>query len=257
MGNKNNDYLLSSVKNALRILRSFTMDEPELKISRLAEKLGISKSAVSRLMSTLASEGFVKKDPETQKYRLGVSVLALSNIVTSHMELHKEALPVLHQLVSDTKETAHIAIREGFDLVYLHKVKCKQPIRIFSYIGSRNPLYCTSAGKVILAHQEESFVESIVQKGLVRHASNTITNADDLRACLKKVREQGYAFSISELKEGVTSIAAPIRDYTGNVIAAINVVGPNDRISKAKIPWFVQKVVKAGQIISRNMGYWK
>lgn len=257
MNKKNNDYLLSSVKNALRILRSFSMDEPEKKISNLAESLGISKSAVSRLMSTLASEGFVKKDPETQQYRLGVSVLALSSIVTSHMEIHKEALPVLHQLVEETKETAHIAILEGTDLVYLHKVECKQPIRIFSYVGSRNPAYCTSAGKALLAFQDERVVERIIEQGLVRHTPTTITDPDELRACLKKIREQGYATSDSELKEGVTSVAAPIRDYTGRVIAAVNVVGPNYRIDSKKIPWFANKVIKAGKKISENLGYWK
>ncbi|GAB7389122.1 IclR family transcriptional regulator [Bacillaceae bacterium] len=253
----NKEYLLSSVKNALRILRSFSMDEPEKKISDLAVSLGISKSAVSRLMSTLASEGFVTKDPETHRYRLGVSVLALSSIVTSHLELHREALPVLQRLVEQTGETAHIVVLEGLEVVYLHKVECKNPIRIFTYIGKRNPAYCTSSGKAILAYQEEEVIARIIENGLKPHASNTITDPAVFRACLQKVREQGYASSMSEILEGVTSVAAPIRDYTGKVIAAVSVVGPSHRIHPKEIPHLAKKVVHASREISERLGYWK
>jgi IclR family KDG regulon transcriptional repressor len=253
----NQDYLLSSVRNALRILRSFSMDEPEKKISDLAKSLDISKSAASRLMATLASEGFVKKDLESGRFSLGVSVLGLSSIVTAHLDLYKEALPVLQHLVEQTGETAHIVVLEGIDVVYLHKVESRNPIRIFTYMGRRNPSYCTSSGKAIIAFQDEEFINGIIAEGLQSLASKTITDPEELLRNLKRTREQGYAVSDSELIEEVSSFAAPIRDYLGNVFAAVSIVGPSHRMKTKDDDFFAQKVKKAGIEISKRIGYWE
>src|SRR4051794_31722147 len=98
---KNNDYLLSSVKNALRLLNSFTIDEPEKKVTELATTLKLGKSTISRLLATLVSEGFVIKNPENGKYRLGLSILNLNTIVTSNLEITRESLPTQQSLVQD------------------------------------------------------------------------------------------------------------------------------------------------------------
>src|SRR3954449_5134672 len=118
-----NNYL-SSVKNALRILNSFTMDEPEKKVSDISSSLGLNKSTVSRTMTTLASEGFVFKDPETKKYRLGLSILSLSGIVNNNMDIYRESQPVLNRLVENIGETAHISVLDNLDVIYLQKVDC-------------------------------------------------------------------------------------------------------------------------------------
>lgn len=252
-----NEYLLSSVKNALRILRSFSMDEPEKKNSDLALSLGLSKSAVSRLMSTLASEDFVVKDPETKRYRLGLSVLALSGVVTNHLEIYREAQPILNKLVEDTEETAQIAVLEGIETVYLHKVECKHPVRILSYAGKRNPSYATSSGKVLLAYQDNDVVEQVINNGLQAYTKNTITDPEELRTSLKTIKEQGFAVSKEELLEGVITISAPIRDYTGKVIAAVTIAGPVQRIPHYKIGPYTKKVMSACMEISDRLGFWR
>ncbi|MFC3885135.1 IclR family transcriptional regulator [Bacillus songklensis] len=252
----NQDYLLSSVKNALRLLRSFSMDEPEKKVTDLAASLGLGKSTVSRLLATLASEGFVIKDPETQKYRLGLSILNLNTIVTSTLEINRESQPVLQQLVNEIGETTHIAVLEEMDVVYLNRVECKHPVQILSHVGRRNPLHCTSSGKTILAYQEEEMIERFIEKGLHKYTSNTIVDPVDFRSTLKTVQEQGYAISTEELREGVASIAAPIRDYTGKVIYAVSVVGPVHRMDPYE-PSIINKVKRAANEISERLGYWK
>lgn len=253
---KNDDrYLLTSVKNALRILRSFSTDEPEKRISDLAVSLGLAKSTVSRLMSTLASEGFVMKDPETQKYRLGLTILTLSGIITSNLEINKEASPVISQLANDVGESAHLAILEGVDTVYIHKVECSHPVKVLTHLGKRNPAYCTSSGKVLLAYSEEEVIKQVIENGLHPYAKNTITDPGKLWSILKKIRKQGYALSKDELLEGVTSIAAPVRDYTGQVVAAITITGPNQRITEHKIPIYAKKVIDAGKEASSRLGY--
>ncbi|WP_286885853.1 IclR family transcriptional regulator [Aneurinibacillus sp. UBA3580] len=254
--NTNQDYLLSSVKNALRILRSFSIDEPEKKVTELALSLGLGKSTVSRLLATLASEGFVIKDPETQKYRLGLSILNLNTVATSNLEINRESFPTLQRLVNEIMETAHIAVLEGTDVVYLNKVECKHPVQILSHIGRRNPVHCTSSGKVILANQEEEVIEQFIENGLQKYTINTITDPHDFRATLKTIREQGYAISIEEIREGVASIAAPIRDYTGKVVYAISVIGPIHRMNPYN-PSIINKVKSAAKEISDKLGYWK
>lgn len=254
--NMSKEYLLSSVKNALRILRSFSIEEPEKGITELAESLRLSKSTVSRLMSTLASEDFVYKDPKSKKYRLGISVLALSGIITSSMDIYKEAQPFLQKLVDQLGETVHLTFLEGAEVVYLHKVESNHPIHLQSHVGKRNPAYCTSSGKAILAFQNREIVERVIANGLKRYTKKTITDPDAFRACLQQVREAGYAYSIEEFMEGVASVGAPIRDSTGQVIAAVTITGPIQRIQPYKIPFYAKKLISICKEISEQLGYY-
>ncbi|WP_428908503.1 IclR family transcriptional regulator [Niallia sp. Krafla_26] len=246
---------LSSVKNALRILNSFTMEEPEKKVSEIASELELNKSTVSRTMATLASEGFVDKDPETKKYRLGLSILTLSGVLNSNIDVYRESQPILNKLVEQIGETAHISIFDHLDVVYLQKVECSHPVRFLTHIGKRNPAYCTSSGKVLMAYSSNYIVEKIIAGGLNQYTKNTITDPDQLREHLKQIRKDGYAYSIEEFSEGVITIAAPIYDYTGKVVSALSVVGPIQRIHRNKIPSIAKKIKVACKEISENLGY--
>lgn len=251
---KNHDYLLSSVKNALRLLNSFTLEEPEKKVTELAETLGLGKSTISRLLATLASEGFVIKNPENGKYRLGLSILNLNTIVTSNLEVTRESLPILQSLVNDIGETAHIVAREEYDVIYLNRVECIHPVQFLAHIGRRNPLHATSSGKVILANQPEEFINQYIQIGMKKYTTHTITNPDDLKSTLAMVKQQGCAISIEEILDGVTSIAAPIYDYTGKVCYALSIIGPIHRFNP-NTPSIIEKVKRAAANISGNLGY--
>ncbi|MDQ0218036.1 IclR family transcriptional regulator [Peribacillus cavernae] len=256
-GKEQGNYLLSSVKNALSILQSFTMEEPEKQVTQLSRELGIGKSSVSRILATLASEGFVTKDVESQKYRLGLTFLSLSGVLTSQLQINKEARPILRDMVKNIGESVHLAVLEGTNTMYLEIVECNHPVRILTHLGKRNPAYCTSSGKVMLAFQSEGLVERIIKDGLLAYAPNTITSPDKLLFELKEINKQGYAISVEELLEGVTSIAAPIRDYTGKVVAAVSVIGPVQRIRRHHLPTYQKKVVQAANEISEQLGYWK
>ncbi|GAA4707578.1 IclR family transcriptional regulator [Brevibacillus fulvus] len=249
--------MLSSLSNALRILRSYSLEKPSQGITEIAASLQLGKSTVHRLVSTLVSEGFLVKDEKTKKYRLGYSVLALSGVITSTLDIYTESLPIIRKLVDHVGETAHIAILDGCEVIYVMKIECNHHVRFLTHVGRRNPLHCTSSGKVLLAHQEPAFFDRLLQKGLVKHSHNTITDPVALREHLQKIKENGYATSYEELLEGVHSIAAPIRDYTGQVIAAVTIVGPKQRLTRAKIPFLVKKVKEASREISEKMGYYR
>ena len=247
--------VLSSVSNALRILKSFSTFQPTQRVSALAESLGLAKSTVSRLCSTLAHEGFVVKDKRTGEYRLGLAVLTLGGIVTNELEIHKEASPVMSNLVTETGESAHLAVLDGLSTIYIHKEECTHPVRILTHLGRKNPAYCTSSGKVLLAFDEGKLVDEIIDQGLKKYTNKSITDPDQLLRELRWIKEHGYAVSTEELTEGTRSIAAPIRDYTGKVVASINVVGPIQRIRDHKIPDFARKVKQAGIDASERLGY--
>lgn len=256
MSRHNEDNYLSTVKNALRILNHFSEEQPALRVSDLAADLGLNKSAVSRLLSTLASEGFVVKDPETQKYRLGLRILTLNSIVTSQLEINREARPILKQLVKELGEAAHIAVLEGHEVVYLEQVESQHHVRILSYVGRRNPVHCTSSGKVLLAFQKPDVIEAVLQSGLERYSPATVTDPDVLRSHLAEIRETDFCSSIGEFLEDVVSFASPVRDFTKKVVAAVSVIGPKHRIKPQMYPSIKSKVIKAAKEISRNLGYY-
>lgn len=247
--------ILSSVSNALRILKSFSTFEPTKRVSELATALGLAKSTVSRLLTTLAHEGFVEKDPRTGEYRLGLAVLTLGGIVTNELEIHKETSPVMHELVIETGETAHLAVLDGLSTIYIHKEECSHPVRILTHLGRKNPAQCTGSGKVLLAYDEDNLVEEIIEQGLKAYTPKSITDPVKLREEMAWIREQGYAVSTEELTEGTRSVAAPILDYTGKVVASINVVGPIQRMKDYKIPDIARKVKRAGKEASERLGY--
>ncbi|MEB3101520.1 IclR family transcriptional regulator [Ferviditalea candida] len=249
------DYQIHSVKNAMHILRLYSGERAELGVTEMSRLLGMSKSSVHRLVSTLTKEGFLEKSQNSNKYRLGLALLGLCGVITTHMEIHREAIPTLEILVEKLGEACHVCVLEGSDIVYLHKVECRHPVRLLSHIGKRNPAFCTSGGKSILAYQPESIVNSVIESGLTPYGPNTITDPAQFKENLQSIREQGYAVCIDELHEDVISIGSPIRDYSGDVVASVSVVGPKQRITPDKIPFFAATVLEAGREISQKLGY--
>lgn len=246
--------LLSSVQNALRILNLFSPQTKELSLAEIASQTGINKSSVHRLLTHLEEEGFVEKDNVTRRYRLGLSLLQLSGVVLSHLEIHHAAKHDLELLAEKTGKYAHLGIIENGELVYLRKIEGKEPITLTSFIGRSNPAYCTGCGKIILAYQPE-ITETVIENGLTKYGPHCITDPDQLRSDLERIAVQGFAICVDEIYEGVISIAAPVRDFTGNVIAGISVVGLKHQFKQNEIAETIPLVVNAGWSISNQLGY--
>ena len=249
--------LLSSVKNAIKILRSFKMDHPQKGVRELAAELGLGKSSVQRILATLASEGLVQKNTDTNKYELGLSVVELSSIVLGNIDLHTETIPILTSLANKCGETSHIAILEENHIVYLCKVESKNSHKLQTHLGFHANAHCTSSGKLLLAHRGSYFVDLVTQNGLNSFTPHTITDPEVLRQELNTIRKQGYSVSVEEFTLGVTSVSAPVRDHTGKVIAAINLVGPSSRFSKQRIHYFTSELIRSGDLVSERLGYRK
>ncbi|MCQ6282409.1 IclR family transcriptional regulator [Bacillus sp. EB600] len=254
---ENSKYILQTVQNAARILTLFTLERDEWNLSEISKELNLDISHVRRLLTTLEQENFLKKTGK--KYALGLDVLNLSGIVHSHLSIHLEARPILQQLVNEVGEAIHIGVLEGTRVNYLDKLETTHPIKLASQIGKWNPLYNTGCGKIILSYLPEDHLEEVLQKiekqGMIKSTSNTVTDINELRRQLAGIRNSGYAVSSNELQEGVASIAAPIHDYSGEVIAAVSITGSCKKLCGDEIEIYISKIVNAAKKISKKIGF--
>ena len=237
------------------ILESFSQRHPERGVTEIAEFLGLHKSTVHGILMTLENRGFIEKSPQSGKYRLGLRLLDLGTMKRESLEVVKIAHPILVDLAEKTQETVHLAIYDHGDVVYIDKIEPHNAVKIISYIGKRNPVYCTGVGKCLLAYQDENEVQRIIQKGLTRMTPFTITEEKNLMEELLTVRREGIAFDREEIDIGIVCAASPVRDYKGRVIAAVSVSAPTFRIAKENLDSLVEPVHSAAVLISRNLGY--
>lgn len=246
---------LSSVANALRLLKAFSDEDAEIGISAFAQRLGLAKSTVHRLASTLIGADMLEQNPETGRYRLGLGLLELGALVRRNMDVSNEAKPYLRMLRETTGETVHLAILDHASVFYVTKLESKQAIRMSSEVGARAPVHCTGDGKALLAFQPEEFVEEVIGSGLPERTPNTITDPKALRRDLAAIRARGYAIDNEESELGLRSVAAPIQSESGAVIASLSIAGPAQRISRKTLVSHAREVVKAAEAISHRLGY--
>ncbi|MCL6626599.1 MAG: IclR family transcriptional regulator [Alicyclobacillus shizuokensis] len=247
---------LRSLTTALRVLQCFSMEEPELGVTEIALRLGVGKSTVHRILTTLERNGFVRKDEATRRYRLGLSVLTLGGILMSNLEIYREGQHLLESFVNRFDETVHLAVLEGLSTVYVSKIESKHPVPMLTHLGRKNPLHCTSSGKAILAFQEDELIQEVIRRGLTRYTRTTITDPEQLLLRLEDIRRQGFATSEGELRDGISSVAVPVRDYTRKVMGAVTVVGPTYRFTPDKVKTLARQLLDVGREISTRLGYY-
>lgn len=246
---------LSSVANAIRLIKVFSDDEYEIGISDLGKRLKLPKSTVHRLASTLIDGGMLEQSEENGKYRLGLVVFELGSLVRRKMDFSSEAKPFLMALREKTGETVHLAILDQSSIVYINSLESKQAIRMTLEVGMRKPAHSTAAGKVMLAFQPADALARVIADGLNGHTPNTIVDPEMFRQELAQIRTRGYAIADEENELGVRSLAAPVRDHFGNVIAATSIAGPAQRLTKKVLASFAPDVVSAADAISARLGY--
>jgi DNA-binding IclR family transcriptional regulator len=246
---------LSSVANAIRLLKAFSDENYEIGISDLGKRLQLPKSTVHRLASTLIEANMLEQSEENGKYRLGLVVFELGSLVRRKMDFSSEAKPFLMELREKTGETVHLAILDGSSIVYINSLESKQAIRMTLDVGMRKPAYSTAAGKVMLAFAPPDVLEQVIAGGLAGHTPNTIVDPEEFRHELGLIRNRGYALADEEYELGVRSLAAPVRDYNGNVIAATSIAGPAQRLTKKVLSTFAPEVISAADAISARLGY--
>lgn len=246
---------LSSVANSIRLTKAFSENEYEMGISALAARLGLAKSTVHRLATTLVEYDILEQNRETGKYRLGLALFELGTLVRRKMDVMSEAQAQIHALADLSGETVQLAILDHLSVLYIRIRESRQAVRMSTGLGSRAPAHCTSVGKALLAHQAPEVIQQVIDNGLRRHTPNTITEAPRLLEELASIRQKGYAIDDEEIESGLRCVAAPIRDHSGRVVAAISVAAPVQRMTKKNLQTTVPSVVAAADAISRRLGY--
>ncbi len=249
--------VLKSLSRGVQVLQCFTPDTPSLALTAIAAEIGVPKGSAFRLVSTLEQLGYLRQDPETKRYRLGVKVLTLGQACLSGMVWPDVALPHLEELAKATRESASMAILDETEIVYVARASIRRVMSSNLFVGSRLPAYCTSLGKVLLAHLEPDELASLLAVVVFEPYTHlTVADADDLCASLATIRQQGYAISDRELDLTLRSIAAPVRDASGTVVAAINVSTFASRVPVNELEeHIIPRLLETANTISNALGF--
>ena len=225
--------IANSVLGKIRlILEAFDIDDVELSLSELARRTGVSKASVHRLNQELLDWGMLERAGD--KYRLGLRAFELGSRVPRTRLLREALGPYLESLHFASRETVHLAVRDGTDVLYLDKVNGIRQTTKPSRVAGRMPLHCTATGKVLLAYGRSDIFREIVERGLTRQTPKTIVAPKVLADQIRRIREQGYATEQEETTAGYGSVAVPIFGTSGIVVAAMSLTVPTFRINVAR-----------------------
>jgi len=249
----------SSVDKALELLIALgelsSKNRNGVRLSDVDEHSGISAPTAHRLFQFLKTHRFVEQDESSKRYRLGPKILALSAQLHGGFDLRQRTVPYLTDLARKTMLTAHLAIRDGTQGIYIEKVESRQPIRLASEVGQRVFLHSSALGKAMMAFSGPEVLEAVVTAGLETRTPNTITNGVGLTRELAVIRKRGYAVDNQENEPGIICIAAPIFNHTNHVIAAISIAGTVGQVPKQRILALSRLVRQACRDISESMGF--
>lgn len=245
---------LGAVGRALCLLEELSKVKSS-NLEALSKVTGLPKATALRLLSSLVELGYVNRD-SMDRYSLTLRMFTVGSRALGHVELLDIASPVADELRDRTGETVHIGVLEGFCAVYVLKRESLYTIRMYSRVGRSIPLHCSAIGKCLLASSDPGFVESYVKEnGLAAYTPSTICRAEDLEHELAKVRSLGYAVDDGEHEEGIFCIAAPIRDSSGETVAALSVSTPVFRLDRSNIDGLIEDIKARTSGISHALGY--
>ncbi|MGA2465405.1 MAG: IclR family transcriptional regulator [Thermodesulfobacteriota bacterium] len=252
--------LVQTIERASSILDILGQSPQGISIRELSIKIKLPKGTIHRLLSSLSYFGYVRQDPKTRNYLLGLKLVELGQLLLGQLDLRKEAEPFLRDLAERTKETVHLVFLDRNEIVYIDKVETEQNssgLKMASRVGLRNPAHSSAVGKVLLAHfPEEELKNFIKEKGLAKRTENTIIDPTQLKDHLKSVRAQGYAIDDEENEKGIRCVAAPIYNEVGKTVAAISISGPAFRITKKVIQESLKKeVMETALKVSQRLGF--
>lgn len=215
---------VQSIQRAFTLLRALAVGPAG--VTDLAEKSELPKSTVARLLNALETEGAVEQVEVGGEYRLGEGLVDLAGASAPGRNLIAAARPHLMELTEATGETSGIAIMEGTEVLYLDNMESEEEVQVRGWTGETVPASVVPSGLVMLAALPDSDIDEYLSKPLTRSTDNSMTNPEQLLGRLKTVRSDGYSWAYAEFDDSINSVAAPVRDGEGQVIAAVHVHGP-------------------------------
>lgn len=248
-------YAIRSVDRAVDILECIAAQNGVLNVDQIAAATGLPKTTAFRVLATLAARRLIERDAESQTYRLGGLALVIGARAMGDLDLRRSARPHLEQLLAETGETVHLSLLSEDKALCIDKLDASRAMRMASFIGFLDPLHCSGVGKALLAFQDEPARSALLGRlRLDAHTPHTITDRAGLVAQIEAIRACGYAIDNEEIEEGLRCVAAPVRDHSGGVVAAVSISGPTTRVTEAAISDIAQAVTRCAAAISRDFG---
>jgi DNA-binding IclR family transcriptional regulator len=225
-------------------------------VSEVALEIGVHKSTAFRLLSALEDRGLVEQTRERGKYQLGLGILRLASTVPGRLDLVGQGRPICEDLAAAFGETVNVAVLRSHHAVNLDQSRGPAAIAAYNWVGQLTPLHATSSGKILLAHQNPDVRKRLIDTaGLSRFTERTITTRRALLANLAAALTDGYASTVEEYEDGLNAIAAPVRDHTGGVVAAVSVSGPAYRLDEMRLKEIADELVDGANRISERLGH--
>lgn len=247
---------VQTLERALDVLEALARAEESLGVTEIGNRIGLHKSTVHRILQTLCYRGYVEKEKDRERYRLGIKIVELGIRFFNDLEIRKVAAYFLSQLAKSFDEVVHLVLPDDGEVVYIDRREGSQVISMHSKVGRRAPMHCTAVGKSILSTLPEEEVRHILKtKGMPGFTHKTITDPDKLIEELKEIRKLGYALEAEENEVGILCLGTPIFDYSGRAIGAISVSGPINRMKDKGTKRIGDEIKSAGQEISAKLGY--
>jgi DNA-binding IclR family transcriptional regulator len=244
----------TAVERALNILEAAANRRDGLTNSEISHKLGIPKSSASYILRTLERRGYLRRDVENGRYRLGLKILSLGGDARANLDLAEVALPFMQALQERIHLTIHLAVLDQGEAVYIEKVEAPGFFKVNTWVGRRMFLHSTSVGKCLLAWLPKPEVETLLrQQGMKKRTPKTISSLPKLLADLERVRDQGHAIDDEENSLGARCVGAPIFDAMGTVTASLGVSGTLTQMDEANLPRIMDALKETARRISRQV----
>lgn len=244
-----------AVARALQILEVVAVRSREpVRLVDVVADTGLPKTTCHRLLGTLTHSGFLRMD-DHGRFGPGALLLAMGMNFLSQTDIRTLARPLMEKLAVETQETCHLGVIQFPWVVYLEKVESPLAIRMHSEVGAINPIHCTGLGKAVLAFSPSDVVNQICEMELEPHTDRTITDPDQLRSELAKIRDRGFAIDDVENEVGIRCVGAPILGHDGHALAALSLAGPETRLTHEVALQLGERVSSIARLISMQMGY--
>lgn len=251
---KPSDSYVQSFARGLSVIRAFDASHPAQTLTEIAQASGLTRAGARRILLTLVGLGYVQNDGRL--FRLTPKILDLGFAYLTSMPFWNLAEPVMESLSQSVHESCSISVLDGTEIVYVLRVPARKIMTINLSIGSRLPAYCSSMGRVLLSGLDAGELDRVLRASdLQARTRRTVTDIDALKALIADIRTRGWAQNDQELEEGLVSLAAPIRNRAGHVIAAINISGQANRTSAQEmVEQFLPPLLEAAGKISAMVG---
>ncbi|MGB9553237.1 MAG: IclR family transcriptional regulator [bacterium] len=249
-----NKGLVQSVDRALQILEVIAESKQELGLVEISRKVFLEPSTAYRLLKTLEARRLIKQDPRTNKYSLGYRAFEIGNSIPFLVYLRSIARGPLEALRDRAGETVNIAIRDGWEAIYVEQIPAQAyTLRVISEVGRRIPLHATAVGKILLSGMNEQELEKFLKHPLKPYTARTITDPEILSAHLKEVRKRNWALDIEEFEFGACCIATSIKNPEEEIVAAISLSGPLIRFGEERVSFFLPLLIDTALTISSSL----